>query len=132
MKYKDRLINLQNMSIVPCHRLTYYHFIGGKFIVDNNQIIGLEPINPSGYIGLITMNFSLLPKCNSCPLNKICIKGCLGAQYESSGELLIPCQSVCDLLHAKYKTLITEYNNLGVFKEAKKKGYFTFEQILEL
>lgn len=125
-------INLQNMAIVPCHRLTYYQFIGGKFIIENNEIIDIDPINPSGYIGIMTMNYHYQPKCDNCALNNICMKGCLGSQYETSGELFVPNNSVCNLFHAKYKTLISRYNQLGIFKIAKKYNYLHLEQIILL
>ena len=121
-------INLNNMSIVPCHRLSYYQFIGGKFNIKDNKIIDITPINPSGYIGIKSMNFNYQLKCNVCPLNKICIKGCLGAQFESSGELFMPNATVCNLLKAKYYTLLNEYNNLGVLKELKTSNYISVEQ----
>jgi hypothetical protein len=47
-------------------------------------------------------------------LKLICHKGCLGAQYESSGELFYPAISVCNLSIEKCKFLINKYYTSGV------------------
>lgn len=123
-------INISNMSLVPCHRLTYYQFIGGKFIIENNKIIGIDPINPSGYIGLHTLNFNLQPKCQSCILRYFCVKGCYGSQYETFGDPLMPIESVCNLFFAKHKFLLSKYYELGVLTELFNKKYLP-DHILE-
>ena len=44
-------------------------------------------------------------KCSSCPIQSICIKGCLGSQYEHTNELFCAEDTVCDLFYTKYKTI---------------------------
>ena len=51
------------------------------------------------------------------------MKGCLGAQYEYSGEILYPIPSICKLEKAKIDTLLELYNNYGILDEGRKKGY---------
>lgn len=113
---QELIINLQNLSIVPCHRLAYPELIGGYFVVENQKITSItaaETIN--SYLSTIYCNRDVSPKCISCKYNPICMKGCLGAQYESSSDINIPCSSVCNLLQMKYNTIINYYHSIGLF-----------------
>lgn len=109
-------ITLNNLKLVPCHRLTYPQFSGGQFIIENDKIKEIKAINPSGYIGLHTLNPNLHSYCLQCPINKICPKGCYGSQFEQHGECLIPNQTVCKLFQKKYFYILNKLNNLGVLK----------------
>ncbi len=122
-------ISLNNLSFPICHRLTYKQFQGGKFIVENNKIIDIEPINPSIFLTLKTYPMDKHPRCIDCPYLQVCLQGCLGAQFESSGEILIPCNSVCNMKIAKIKNLVTQYYEMGVFQSAYNQGYLTNWQI---
>ena len=60
-------INLNNMTLPLCHRLTYWPTCGGKYVQDEQgDIIDLVPNNVSGYIGTKVTNAVLLPKCSNC------------------------------------------------------------------
>lgn len=107
-------ITLNNLKFVPCHRLSYAHFAGGQFNIEDNKIIGIKPINPSGYIGLQLNSSQIHSKCLECPIYSFCMKGCYGAQYETHEEPLMPNKTVCDLFIAKTKFLITKYKEIGV------------------
>lgn len=120
-------IRLGDLSIVPCHRMCYPQFVAGNYIVnkEKNKIIGIEGYNVTSYISMVTYNPSVAPGCVTCPIKTHCIKGCFGAQYEWTGEYLIPILSVCTLFKAKTAFLIKTYYDLGVLKIAKEKDYLS-------
>ena len=120
-------ITLNNFSIVPCHRLTYKQFKAGNFKVENGKITGIEAHNPSVLLEIQSMSALVQPKCSSCSLAPICVKGCYGAQYEASGELFLPALTVCDLFRTKYYFLIKTYEDMGVFKSAIEQGLLSKE-----
>lgn len=128
-------INLADLSLPICHRLTYPQFIGGQFQIEDNKIIGIIPKNVSGYLQIRTLSPRFFPKCHSCNYELVCMKGCLGAQYEYSGELFNPIPAVCKLEQVKTDTLLELYNSYGVLKEAIDNDYIEdkkFEQWLIL
>ena len=118
-------INLANMSLPTCHRLTYPQFTGGFFEIAHDKIIGIKPCRgTSMWMNLRLMDPKFYPKCNSCDYQYGCLQGCLGAQYESSGEILKPCDSVCALEQAKINTLLELYNDFDIIKIGEENGYF--------
>lgn len=116
--YQERLtIRLGDLAVVPCHRLSYEQFVYGKFKVENNKISELTGINPELAFTLYSINpctYNL--KCNICKYAKLCLKQCLGAQYEVTGEILAPCNTVCNLFKAKIDLLIKKYDELGILE----------------
>lgn len=117
-------INVATLALPICHRLTYPEFNLGHFIIENNQINGILPSEKySTHIQLKTIPPKFYPKCNSCMYKHLCIKGCLGAQYEYSGEVLMPIPSVCALEQVKINTLLKEYNKIGILDCALKNNY---------
>ena len=116
-------INVNTLEFIPCHRLSYKQFVGGVFTKDEQErIIDFEPKNVSGYLTTVLHSASARPKCASCIYNLLCHKGCLGAQYEASGELFQPAISVCELSSAYIKHLINKYHTSGLLKSARKQG----------
>lgn len=110
------MINVQNLSFVPCHRLTYPEFIGGKYICDNEKIIDIEAgeqINT--YLNLKHYNARTSMQCCICKYNPICMKGCLGSQYEKFGDATIPNPNVCKMLQVKYDTELEFFHSIGLF-----------------
>jgi len=59
-----------------------------------------------------------LPKCSCCAYRHFCIKGCLGSQYESSGEVFVPIPTVCEMFIQKIEFLYKTYKEMGVFDSA--------------
>ena len=43
-----------------------------------------------------------------------CFQGCMGAQYEVTGEVFATIPSVCDLFKTHWDFLLDKYKNLGV------------------
>lgn len=112
-------INVANFALVPCHRLNYRQFRGGYFIVDDdNKIIDVEPYNIGGYLNMVLMPASSMPNCATCDYNTICHKGCIGSQYEASGEPFLTCRSVCKLMKKWYNHLIYRYTQMGILRSA--------------
>lgn len=112
----DLIVNIQNLSIVPCHRLAYPELSGGKFIYNNNKITDIkanEQLNT--YLSLAYYNPDVSPACINCKYNAICMKGCLGSQYEKFSDANIAIPSVCKLLQTKYDTIINYFHSIGLF-----------------
>ncbi|MEW6106319.1 MAG: hypothetical protein AB1563_08160, partial [Bacillota bacterium] len=45
----------------------------------------------------------------------MCAKGCLGSQYESTGDFLSPIPTVCQLEHGKLWGMIEGYKSTGLW-----------------
>ena len=113
-------IRVGDLAIVPCHRTCYNQYIAGFFETQNDQIIDIIPFNVSMYISILTLNVNTQPQCATCAINKYCIKGCLGAQFETTNDLFHPCKTVCQLFKAKFSFLLQKYYDLGIINEAIK------------
>jgi len=91
-------INLGDMSLPICHRVTYKEVNGGNLEIKDNKIVGLIPSDGlSGYMQIKLLSPKFYPKCCICDYRDFCLKGCLGSQYEYSGEILQPIPTVCKL-----------------------------------
>lgn len=113
-------VRVSDFAIPICHRLSYNHMLGGWFDYDEklNKIVGVKPQNVTAYISAKTMKVSYAPKCITCHAQDVCFKGCLGSQYETSGEYAMPIDSVCNLLKARAGYLFRTYCQMGVIKSA--------------
>ena len=112
----DLCINCLNLSIVPCHRMAYPMWSGGHFEIQDNKIIDLianENIN--GYLNLTTLNDKNKPGCINCLYKNICMRGCIGSQFETFAEPYFPIPQVCKLLQVKYNTIIQFYHKKSIF-----------------
>lgn len=109
-------VRLGDLSLVPCHRLSYSGFEYGKFEIKDDKIVDLLP----GNIGLMTTIYALksssFPGCEKCEIKELCSKGCLGSQYEIHKDPFLPNKSVCKLYKAKFAFLFKKYEAMGVFK----------------
>lgn len=110
------VINVSNLSLPPCHRLTYPQLNGGFFKIKNNKITDIESFNCSLYLIAKNVNAKYMPKCELCLYSVACHKGCFGAQYETNGELFQPAISVCNLQKQRFNFLIHKYATLDLFK----------------
>ena len=110
-------VRLGDLAICPCHRLAYDHLIIGKYLIENNEIIGVKSNN----IQIILNNYFIDSrgnmKCDVCIYNPYCFKGCHGAQYEKSKDINYPIESVCNL--EKIKTIYIMINLLYYFNQGK-------------
>lgn len=116
------------MEFVPCHRTSYQQYIGGRFEVENDKIVGVTAINPTLYTVIKTNNTHLNIGCSTCIFDPFCLKSCLGAALEATGDLFLPPKSVCELHKTRLSFLAKSYCELGLTKIALEKGYFPDEK----
>lgn len=95
-------VRLGDLAICPCHRTAYSKFLYGKYKVENDKIVDIEANNPFLMFGLYGIGTGLMSKCDSCAINNVCMQGCCGSQYEATGDMLYPIESVCELNFAKH------------------------------
>lgn len=114
------MLNCTNLSLCFCHRTCYPQFIPVYFTTDENKehIIDYIINNIGGYITLKTFKKRNHPVCVKCVWRDQCLGGCLGSQFEFSGEILYPIPSVCKMFDTKFKHLLKLYSDYGVLKEA--------------
>jgi len=108
-------LRLGDLSIVPCHRTSYEPFVSGHFVVDNGRITGIRADNAELFIEIISLESRNQPMCESCLIKSLCSGGCLGSQFEITGDLFSPIPTVCRLEHAKIRAMITAYKELRLF-----------------
>ena len=120
------VFNCSNLSLVPCHRTTYPQFTGGYINDQNNELI---PKSVSSYITLTTIKRESMPVCSKCIINEICLHGCLGAQYEKAGDIMLPCSSVCNLFKQKFYHLLKLYDDYNLFNIGLENNYISEEDI---
>lgn len=114
------IVRLGDLAIGPCHRTHYEKFIFGKYRTDESgKIVGLSPNNIQLANLVYNQTSHSLMQCDRCPIMYHCMRGCLGAQYEATGEILQPIQSVCWLLKARIMFLWFKYTKMGIFDYAK-------------
>lgn len=130
-------LNATNLSIVLCHRLAYKVFTSLYFIVneENTKIIDFRENNIDALITVKTLKEQNFPGCSVCKFGKICLKGCLGAQFEQNSDVFLPIPSVCKLFKSKFKHLVTLYKNSGVLDKALELDLiqdYTYRYYMEL
>lgn len=129
------MLNSTNLSLVICHRLAYENMTGAFFKVENNKIVDILPHNFDTYFTAKSFKLQNSPFCNKCPIEKLCLHGCLGAQYEYSGELFFPIPSVCNLFKRKMYHLLRLHDEHNLLDIAYNNGYIerdTYEYMLQV
>lgn len=114
---KGPVIRLGDLALIPCHRTGYDNLVYGHFKVDtNDKITGLEANNAALAFKIRLLNPSRsIMTCSNCPIAPLCIKGCLGAQYENAHELFAALPEVCNMFKVKYKTLHQIAEHYGIY-----------------
>ena len=130
--HKSLIIRLGDLGIGPCHRLHYDKFIYGNYIVENNKIVGLKAQNVQLANRILLGTMNSIPKCSGCLIRDICPKGCFGAQYEASGEILEPINSVCELEKQKSFFIINKYEELGLMEKIKDNFKGLYDQFIKI
>lgn len=103
------IIRLGDLSWVPCHRTAYEKLVYGSFKVENNEIVGIKALNLPLLFSIYGLGYKGHPKCDVCTWNRLCLKGCYGAQFEAHKEIFYPCESVCLLFKVKNMFLYKKY-----------------------
>jgi len=104
-----------DLAIVPCHRTSYPHLLYGHFNVEDGRIVGVEAHNTELWIAITSLTTKRLPYCVTCIISPLCSSGCLGSQLEVTGDLFTPIPTVCKMYHAKMKTFIDVFRDLGIY-----------------
>ena len=108
-------IRVPDLMLIPCHRLSYEQFNYGQFVKDGDSL-KLVSKNLDFHSSTVTFNpSSFLPKCANCDLRMFCIKGCLGAQFETNKDPFMPIDSVCALEKRKYLTIHKIAQKYGLY-----------------
>ena len=110
-------VRCADLMVVPCHRLMYEQFHIGKIVIDDNYDMHFDTINAELGLTLPMINADIFPKCNTCPINQCCIQGCLGAQYEATGDLFTPIPTICRMMYVKLATLIDCWKESGYWEQ---------------
>jgi len=109
-------VRLGDLALVPCHRTSYPPFVFGHFKVKNNKITGIEVSNPELMLAIYSFDAKNQPQCENCLLKNLCSFGCLGSQFETTGDLFSPIPTVCQLEHTKIASIINALKELKVFE----------------
>ncbi len=116
----DLTVRLGDLAICPCHRTAYDKYLYGHFVVVDDKIVDITANNPNMAIKVLMNNIEIANfGCDTCIYNSYCLKGCLGSQYESTGDPWIPIPNVCRFFKTKYNFLLSKYEKLGVFEYCK-------------
>lgn len=120
----DIAIRLADMSVFPCHRLMYEDLKIGQY----NSEMEFETQNVELGLGVYGATFRAQPICIRCPLNQICLGGCLGAQYEETGSMFVPIPTVCDNMLYILKGVVDGAVKYGVFDKLLRDNELPAEQ----
>lgn len=106
-------VRVGDLGIVPCHRLAYKYMDAGRFVVDNDKIVGVEAENLDLWLMIQSFNSTVMSFCEHCTIKHLCNAGCLGSQYEATGDMFTPIPTVCRLAHVKVYTILETLRELG-------------------
>lgn len=113
-------LRVADNAVVMCHRLQYPGMVAAILDFDSDEIKVKEAKNIDLFFKIKTTNpAASSPKCYNCPIRDFCMKGCLGSQYESSGELFNPIDSVCSLLKERYRAMNAIGEKYGLYDSLK-------------
>jgi len=112
-------VRIGDLKIVPCHRTSYKHLELAEFVVKDGRIVGIRAINPELMIAIFTFDAENFPYCEQCPIKHICSHGCLGAQYEFTGDLFTPFPTLCQLELTKIVNLVEALRDIGVLETVR-------------
>lgn len=125
---KGPVFRVGDLALVPCHRTCYPNMVYGFLRTDpeTGKITNFQAENVMLALKVKTLNpnRSFL-KCSNCKLKMFCMKGCLGAQYESTGDLFAANEQVCKLYETKFKTIHEICEKYNLYELAEKNIYIT-------
>lgn len=114
-------LRLGDLALVPCHRQSYKQFIIGWLQTENGEIEGVKAHNSEILIAEMSCTHRNFPYCEACYIKHICSGGCLGAQFEFTGDPFTPIPRMCKLAHNKVRAMIEVYRELGIYKLLKQR-----------
>lgn len=126
-------IRMGDLAILPCHRTCYPHFVAGHFGLDEDgEINSITSINPAFLFAVNAVSLSNLPKCQDCAFNKACLGPCLGSNYESTGDVFYPPESVCNQQKTLIYLVVSRYYQLGFLDKLRVDSPSKFYAVLEI
>jgi len=110
-------VRLGDLSIAPCHRLSYSQFLYGRFIVEGGKILGIEANNTAMMIkGVFSNSLNTHHGCDVCAYKNMCMRACFGEQYEETRDPFMPDPVVCKLFKTKLNYLIDIYEEMNILE----------------
>lgn len=100
------IVRLSDLQLYPCHRTGYKDFYFAKMVDDKEKVLKFEITNPELMAATYSIHKESFPYCATCPIKHLCSGTCLGAQYESNKNLLVPIPTVCIVSHALIATSV--------------------------
>ncbi len=107
-------IQLNDLTINPCHRLSYDYLSAGKLELDKDGTYDFIPNNVEFYIATNSVSSRSMSPCHSCPINEICSAACLGSNLESTGDPFVNSPTVCRMLYAKSLAIVESIQEIGL------------------
>lgn len=131
-------IRLGDMRVFPCHRLMYPDLEIGRFVDDNDEVLKFRATRAELGLTIYGCQSQEFPICSDCIMNKLCVHGCLGSQYESVHDMFTPIPSVCANSYTLLKAIIHGFKSIGIYNyvydfmddESKSQLYYLEEKNL--
>ncbi|GAI96295.1 unnamed protein product, partial [marine sediment metagenome] len=108
-------LRLGDLVMAPCHRTSYKGMNYAHFEVKDGRIAGIIADNPELMTAIISLDGKNMPMCEVCLIKHLCSGGCLGSQFETTGDLFSPIPSVCRLEHARIMAMVEAYKEIGIY-----------------
>lgn len=107
-------MRIGDLSWGLCHRLFYDKYICGGFKVENGKITGVKAHNFEVMLAVGTSTVRNFPPCEKCIIKHLCSAGCLGSNFETTGDLFATPPSVCRMEHYKIMGILEGMEEIGV------------------
>jgi len=107
-------LRLGDLKFYPCHRTSYNFMEAGEFVVKDGKIDDITSINPALFFAINGMDITMQPMCTHCAMRAFCQGGCLGSQYETTGELFSPIPTVCRMFYTKLRAVFRVFEEIGI------------------
>lgn len=108
-------IRLGDMRSFPCHRLMYPDLEIGKFVDDEENVLRFEATRAELGLTIYGCESRNFPICADCIMNRLCVHGCLGSQYESTHDMFTPIPTVCANSYALLKAIVHGFKEIGIY-----------------
>jgi len=109
-------LRLGDLTHSVCHRAAYKPHEMWRFVVENDEIVDIEPINSNLMVAWASMDMETFPVCESCYLKYLCTGQCLGSMYEAQNTLFTPIPTVCAVEHVKIKAVMDGLLEHDIFR----------------
>ena len=111
----DLSIRVSDLKVFPCHRLMYPHLEIGQYVEDADSVLVFDTKVAELGLSIYGLESKMLPVCATCQINNLCIRGCLGSQYEVNKNMFLPIPSVCRNSHVIASAVIDGLERIGVY-----------------